>query len=114
MYHCRVSNTAATYRFVFHSAGQTGSSSDPATTLTLAAGASSSSTIPQTLGITSVGSMDVYSDGARPLISARVFNDTGSGTNGFSETMERPFRTDHGDTLATNIPSDLSKFRMSE
>ena len=105
---------SATVKLVFHPLGQAPTANDPSTTLTLDARHSKAPDVMRLLGATGVGSVDVFTDGATPVISARVYNETGNGTNGFTETIATA-----ADTLGTaeagflNIPADLDKFRMN-
>jgi hypothetical protein len=73
-----------------------------------------------TMGLSGVGSMDVYSsDGAAPpVVVTRIFNDAGAaGTTGFNEPLVRPADVPGG--LGVNVtgfligPADTSKFRLN-
>ncbi|HEX3108886.1 MAG TPA: hypothetical protein VHU41_07310 [Thermoanaerobaculia bacterium] len=66
------------------------------------------------MSINGVGSIDIYSTGGTPVVAARIYNDTGSGTNGFTEPMVEPTAVAHElDRLWLPIPADLSAYRMN-
>lgn len=91
-----------------------GSAAPVSATLGVPANSTKSPKLTDLLSINGVGSIDVYSTGATPIVNARVYNDTGSGTNGFTEPLVAPTSVAHEfDRLWLNIPSDLSAFRMN-
>jgi hypothetical protein len=113
---------AVSGRFVYHPAGTSGSSSDPSLTFTIAPSATISyDDLVQTMGQTSVGSIDVIlPSGSQfpPVIAARVFNDAGAaGTTGFTEdgidlTSDNRF-VFAGATGFLDAPADPVKFRFN-
>ena len=106
--------TLSSPTFTFHPAGDA-TPSDPSTAIRLTAGATTAVDILDTLGISSgLGSLDVYTKGEyAPVVVARVYNDTGSGTNGFNEAMIPRSAALHGDLSVLTFPSDLTNFRMN-
>lgn len=103
-------NDLVTLTFTYRAAGIA-----PVTaTLAVPANATKSPKLTDLMPVNGVGSIDVYSDGATPIVNARVYNDTGSGTNGFTEPLVAPTAVAHEfDRLWLNIPSDLTTFRMN-
>ena len=76
--------------FVFHPAGAPASPSDPTMGFALAAGQTFSwYDAVGAMGLSGLGSFDVYSsNGDPPLVVARIFNDGGTaGTTGFTESL---------------------------
>src|SRR3954447_9969913 len=71
----------------YHPSKTSGSESDPSTTLVIAPHATDSTDVLSAMGVTGLGSVDVLSATWSPLVTAHVFNDTGTGTNGFIEPM---------------------------
>lgn len=110
-------NATINGRFVFHPINTTGSDSDPDELYTLTAHKSVLLHPIETIfGTTGVGSIDVITFGtAPPVISTRVFNDTGAtGTSGFSEdavAVENALGIDQ--TGYVTLPDDLDNYRMN-
>lgn len=100
--------------FTYRAIGQGPTTPPILTTLIVPAGGTKSPKLSDLLSISGVGSFDVYSNGATPIVNARIYNDTGSGTNGFTEPMVTPNAVAHEfDRLWMSIPSDLSAYRMN-
>ena len=113
-------STPYTLRLVFHPAGASGSSGDPAKTVAIPAGAVLyyADLLPA-MGVASgVGSLDVFlpTGETRKLATTfRVYNDGGAaGTSGFNEDLV-PFNKvfTSGATLLLTCPSDPSTFRFN-
>ena len=106
-----------TGRLVFHPAGQPATGTDPALAFTLNPGQALSYTdIIASLGAAGLGSLDVYTDGgAPPIVTARVFNDSGSaGTAGLSEeAVPLTAVIDVFSRSLIPIPTDLTNYRMN-
>ncbi len=109
-----VSAEVITSTFAYHPAGQMGNPNDPAVSVSLAPNATTTIELLDVLHLTGAGSVDVLTTGAPPLVTARVYNDTGSGTNGFTESM-MPASTALRSPQRANIvlPGDLVNFRMN-
>jgi len=104
-------------KFVFHPAGVPFSPNDQALPYTVTGTTATSYTdIVATMGKSGLGTLDVIStDGFPPLVTARVYNDTGAtGTSGFTEdmipTLNMLHSGDHGIILT---PADLTNYRMN-
>ncbi|HEX3108887.1 MAG TPA: hypothetical protein VHU41_07315, partial [Thermoanaerobaculia bacterium] len=104
------SNDLVTLTFTYRSGGGA-----PVTaTLDVPGNSTKSPKLTDLMSINGVGSIDVYSTGATPIVNARIYNDTGSGTNGFTEPLVAPAAAAHEfDRMWLNIPSDLSAYRMN-
>nr|MDQ5871589.1 hypothetical protein [Acidobacteriota bacterium] len=107
-------------RIVFHPSGTPGSDSDPGLNFTLAPG--QTQTIPDLLpamGSSGLGTADITlpvgSAGNVPIVSARVFNDSGAaGTTGFGFNALTPDDAiQAGRRGVLTIPADLTNFRMN-
>lgn len=100
-------------KFVYHPRGAA-TSGDPSTTLDAAPNATYATDLIGRMNITGVGSLDVYTPLWAPKVLARVYNDTGSGTNGFSESMIPVSRALHAAEQARiTYPADLTNYRMN-
>ena len=100
--------------FAYRAIGQGPTTPPILTTVIVPAGGTKSPKLSDMLSITGIGSFDVYTNGATPIVNARIYNDTGSGTNGFTEPMVTPNAVGHEfDRLWLTIPSDLTAFRMN-
>jgi hypothetical protein len=65
------------------------------------------------LGLTGKGSLDVYTTASpAPIVTARVFNDTGSGTSGLAEDAV-PAQNSYFAYADIFIPADLANFRLN-
>jgi hypothetical protein len=116
-------STAVSGRFVYHPAGVSGSSSDPSLNFTIDPGATISYfDLPQTMGQTGLGTIDVVLPVSSPLpvITARVFNDAGSdGTSGFTEEAMDPTGASESRVLFAGAtgrliaPPDAAKYRYN-
>ena len=103
-------------RLVFHPAGRPGLASDPGVDFLL----QSRDTIQfddigSTLNISGLGTLDVLSTGALPLVTVRVFNDNGAaGTQGFVEPMVKPRDAAQGNAqVFLSQPHDPATVRMT-
>ena len=106
----------STATFVFHPAGRSASPDDPRITVPLAAMATSSTIDLLTkMNVTGLGSIDVFTTGEpAPEVTAHVFNDTGSGTNGFIEPLMTPEEAAHFPAdYFVPIPLDLTNYRAN-
>ena len=104
---------AVTVTFVWRPAGA-GDGTPVVSALTVPGGSSKAPKLTDLFAVNGIGSIDVYSNTATPIVNARVYNDTGSGTNGFTEPLVAPTATAHEfDRIWLTIPSDLSAFRMN-
>ncbi len=100
--------------FYFHPQGQVGTLSDPSATLTLAGRATDTTDLLSAMHVTGLGSLDVYTTAWVPLVTTRVYNDTGSGTNGFYEPMIPLSAALHSAEYSDIVfPSDLTSYRMN-
>lgn len=103
-------------RLVFHPSGRPGIASDPGVDFSLQSRDTVEyDDIGATLNISGIGSLDVLSTGVLPLVTVRVFNDSGAaGTQGFVEPVVRP-----RDATLVNAqvflsqPHDPANFRMN-
>jgi hypothetical protein len=106
-------------KIVFHTAGTSGSASDPSLTYSLAS--KKTITYPDLLpamGIASgLGTVDVAGDlnAQLPVALVRVFNDAGAaGTSGLTEEAFKAEEALHGgDTGVLIAPADIAKFRLN-
>jgi hypothetical protein len=106
----------STGTLVFHPAGAAASPNDQAIPYTATSGNAISFTdIVQQMGKSGLGTIDVISNnGFPPLVTARIYNDTPTGTSGFTEEMITPREALHfGDTGVLLTPPDLTKFRVN-
>jgi hypothetical protein len=106
----------STGKLVFHPAGVAASPNDQAIPYTVSNGNALSFTdIVNQMGKSGLGTIDVIStNGFPPLVTARIYNDTPTGTSGFTEDMITPGEALHfGDTAILLTPSDLTKFRVN-
>lgn len=80
-------STPISGHFVFHPAGVPASPSDPTMGYALAAGQSFAwHDVVAAMGLTGLGSIDVWAASGSPVIVTRIFNDAGdAGTSGFTE-----------------------------
>lgn len=100
--------------FAYRAVGQGPTTHPILTTVNVPAGGTKSPKLSDLLSITGIGSFDVYTNGATPIVNARIYNDTGAGTNGFTVPMVTPNAVAHEfDRLWLTIPSDLSADRMN-
>lgn len=106
-----------TGKFVFHPAGRSALPSDPSLPYSLPSfQAFSYNDVIATMGASGLGSLDIVStSGGRPLVIARVFNDSGAaGTAGFTEDFvatEQALGED--ETAYIVMPTNLTNFRMN-
>jgi hypothetical protein len=110
------SSRAVDLAFVYRAAGRPGRATDPRVTLALGPRQTASPDLLEQFGVTSgLGSVDVYSSGAAPVINARVFNTPASGgTNGFSEVLVPPAgAANSADFVSLAVPIDLNAFRLN-
>ncbi|HEX3577016.1 MAG TPA: hypothetical protein VHY33_00515 [Thermoanaerobaculia bacterium] len=93
---------------------KTAGASDLSTTLAIAPHATNSTDILSAMGVTGLGSVDVFSATWSPLVTAHVYNDTGNGTNGFIEPMisVREAIRDGG-RFRLVIPTDTVNYRTN-
>jgi hypothetical protein len=107
----------STGTLVFHPAGVPSSPNDQAIPYTVAGGiATYIPDIVDRMGTSGLGTLDVISNnGNPPLITARVYNDTGvAGTSGFTEELITPEQMLHPfDYTSILTPADLTNFRMN-
>jgi len=106
----------STGTLVFHPAGVAASPNDQAIPYTATSGNAISFTdIVQQMGKSGLGTIDVISNnGFPPIVTARIYNDTPTGTSGFTEEMITPRDALHfGDTAVLLTPPDLTKFRVN-
>jgi len=102
-------------QLVYHPAGRTDSAGDLSVTVELGARSTQVIEFSDAFQPTGLGTIDVYSTAEpAPQINARIYNDTGDGTNGFNEAMLRPGDALHaGETAMIVAPPDLTAARMS-
>ncbi len=102
---------------VFHTAGVSGTTSDPFLPYTLNPGQTQTiADLLPALARSGLGSADVVStSGILPTVVARVFNDGGDkGTSGFTEDLMKPQDAlSAGDQFVLLVPSDLARFRYN-
>jgi hypothetical protein len=106
----------STGKLIFHPAGVPASATDQAIPYTVSGGnALAFNDIVQQMGKTGLGTIDVISNnGFPPLVTARVYNDTPTGTSGFTEDMITPREVlRFGDLGILLTPPDLTKFRVN-
>lgn len=117
MFNANIYGPPITGRLVFHPAGQPATGTDPALPFSLNPGqALNYDDIIASLGTSGLGSLDVFTDGgAPPIVTARVFNDSGSaGTAGLSEeAVPLTAVIDVFTRTLIPIPTDLTNFRMN-
>jgi len=106
-----------TGRLVFHPAGTPGQPTDPALTFTLAPGqVVSYADVVHSLGLSGLGSVDVFVDQATitPIVVVRIYDDAGTnGTTGFTEAFVKASDVpDQGSGFLLG-PSDVSRFRYN-
>jgi hypothetical protein len=110
-------STVSQGRIVFHPAGAPASANDPFLTFNLQPNTTSvHPDVVTEMHLSGLGSVDiVLTNGAPPVVSARVFNDQGdSGTSGFDEPMIAPSEAMHaGDAASFTLPGDLGNFRVN-
>lgn len=103
-----------TLTFAYRAVGASPETAPITATLDVPSSSTKSPKLTDLMSVSGVGSIDVYSTGATPIVNARVYNDTGSGTNGFTEPLVAPNAAAHEfDRLWLTIPSDLSAYRMN-
>jgi hypothetical protein len=111
------STGTSTGTIVFHPAGVPSSPNDQALPYTVSGGvATYFADIVSTMGKSGLGTLDIISnDGLPPLVTARVYNDLGTGgTSGFTEDLIRPEQMLHSfDTATILTAADLTNFRMN-
>ncbi|MEA2338987.1 MAG: hypothetical protein QOE82_2994 [Thermoanaerobaculia bacterium] len=98
----------------YHPSKTPGSDSDPSTTLVIAPHATDSTDVLSAMGVTGLGSLDVLSATWAPFVTAHVFNDTSTGTNGFIEPMisvREAIR--FGQSFRLVIPTDTANYRTN-
>ncbi len=102
---------------VFHTAGVSGTTSDPFLSYTLNPGQTQTiADLLPALARSGIGSADVVStSGSLPTVVARVFNDGGDkGTAGFTEDLMKPQEAlSAGDQFVLILPADLARFRYN-
>jgi hypothetical protein len=101
---------------VFHPAGRSAEPGDPSKNTLLIGNESRTYTdIAATLGQTGLGSIDVLTNGFRPVITTRVYNDAGSaGTSGFTEDLVTSYDAIRSGAYADfTIPADLTNYRVN-
>src|SRR5262245_20791438 len=109
--------TPITGKLIYHPAGQTGTPSDPSLTFTLSQRQTTSfPDLVTSLGSSGLGSVDIVTTGMPPVVTARVFNDSGSatGTSGFTEEAIAPQAAlRKGQVAYLPLASDFSTFRVN-
>lgn len=108
------SNTALG-RLVYHPEGTSGNGSDPSVSYKLSFGQSRTLLdFVGGLGLTGKGSVDVYTTVGfeAPVAVARVYEDSGGSTKGFTMDAQLPDRAVRDDAVLF-APTDPSKFRMN-
>jgi hypothetical protein len=101
---------------VYHPAGTPASPGDPSTTFNLATNQTISyPDIAASFGQSGIGSIDVFTTGVPPLVTARIFNDLGTaGTSGFSEDAVAPAdAAQSSELIYLHMPTDVTNFRMN-
>lgn len=110
-------SSAITGSIVFHTAGVSGTTSDPFLSYTLNPGQTQNiADLLPALSRSGLGSADVVStSGSLPTVVTRVFNDAGdSGTSGFTEDLVKPQNAlSAGDQFVLLLPADLVRFRYN-
>lgn len=105
---------AVTLTFAYRAIGAGPDTAPITATLAVPAAASKSPNLTDLMSINGVGSIDVYSTGATPIVNARIYNTSSTGTNGFTEPMVPPTAVGHEfDRLWLTIPGDLTNLRMN-
>ncbi|HXA18347.1 MAG TPA: hypothetical protein VN380_15240 [Thermoanaerobaculia bacterium] len=111
------SSSAIAGSIVFHTAGVSGTTSDPFLSYTLNPGQTQNiADLLPALSRSGLGSVDVVStSGSLPTVVARVFNDAGDkGTSGFTEDLMKPQSAlAAGDQFVLLVPADLVRFRYN-
>ncbi len=103
-------------RLVFHPAGAAASTSDPSTTFALAPRATKNfADVVQSMSLTGLGSLDIYSDAYEPVVIARIFNDAAAaGTSGFTEDVVKSSDGyERDEFFYAPLPTDLENFRVN-
>ena len=101
---------------VYHPAGASASPGDPSTTVSIPAGQTVSyPDIAASLGQTGIGSIDIFTSGVPPLVTARIFNDAGAaGTSGFAMDGVAPQDAQAlFQQVYLQMPTDVANFRMN-
>jgi hypothetical protein len=102
---------------VYHPAGASAAPGDPSTTFNLTPNQTISyPDIAASLGQSGIGSIDVFTSGVPPLVTARIFNDLGAvaGTSGFSEDAVAPAdAAQQSQLIYLHMPTDVTNFRMN-
>jgi hypothetical protein len=110
-------SSVITGSIVFHTAGVSGTNSDPFLSYTLNPGQTQNIVdLLPALGRSGIGSADVVSTTSDlPTVVARVFNDAGAnGTTGFTEDLMKPQNAlGAGDRFVLLVPPDLGRFRYN-
>jgi len=105
---------AVTLTFAYRAIGAGPDTAPITATLAVPASASKSPNLTDLMSISGVGSIDIYSTGATPIVNAHVYNTSSAGTNGFTEPMVPPTAVGHEfDRLWLTIPGDLTAYRMN-
>jgi hypothetical protein len=105
-----------TIKLVYRPAGASSSPGDPSTQFTLASRATRNyNDVVQSMGLTGLGSLDIYSNSYTPATIARIFNDAGAaGTSGFTEEpITDSMALTTGQHVVVAIPADLTNFRLN-
>ena len=101
-------------KFVFHPIGRAAQADDPSFTVVLKPRETRTPDLLAAMNVTGLGSIDVFSNGPAPEVVARVYNDTGSGTNGFTLSLAPPSAfLQLFDQVFLAFPADFSRFRMN-
>jgi hypothetical protein len=107
-------DTPLKVNFRFHPVKTAGTESDPFTSLVIPPHATDSTDVLAAMGVTGLGSLDVFSATWAPLVTAHVYNDTVNGTNGFIEPMVSVKDAIHAAaTFRLVIPNDTANYRMN-
>lgn len=107
---------SVTLQFAFHPNGSSGSSPLPTASVTLDARAAKTMKFQDLFPGAGIGSVDVYSNGPAPALNARVYNQPGTGTNGFTESLvipNGPQIAHDFDNIWLTMPADFTAFRMN-
>jgi len=109
-------STSSNVRVYFHPFGVSGNPSDPSKIFTLPPFTTTThDDIVAEMGVSGLGSMDITTtNGVPPAVTARVYNDTPSGTSGFYEEAIAPTDALHAsDIVSFTLPGDTTNFRVN-
>ena len=109
-------STTSAVRIYFHPFGVSGNPSDPSKVFSIPPFTTTThDDIVAEMGLSGLGSMDITTtNGVPPAVTARVYNDTPTGTTGFYEEAVVPTNALHvSDTASFTLPGDTTNFRVN-